>query len=378
MATWWSVEDGSQKQRGKLDKDKNEMKMPKHFFLGTALLCAFVLTGSAAGPVKYELKHAYKIGGEGFWDYLTYDPASKLLFISRDNRVMVLDPDKISMEDSKDHEMGTMTEITGTDGVHGIALAHDLGKGFTSNGRENSVTVFDLKGLKETNKIKIEGQNPDAILYDPASKRVFTFNGRSKDATVIDATKDTVIATIPLDGKPEFAAADGKGMVYVNIEDKSELTKIDARNAKVVTSWPLAPCESPSGLSIDTKTRRLFSGCHNKLLAVVNADTGKVVTTLPIGEGVDATAFDPGTKLVFTSNGRDGTLTVIQEESADKFSVVQNAETQKNARTMAVNPINHEVYLVTAEIEQSPGSGGQPPRRRMKGGSFAVLIMEKK
>ncbi|HEV2961463.1 MAG TPA: YncE family protein [Candidatus Angelobacter sp.] len=353
--------------------------MRKQFFLGMVLVCALVLTGSAAGPVKYELKHAYKIGGEGFWDYLTYDSASKRLFISRDNRVMVMDPDKIALEDTKDmKDMGTMTEIMGTDGVHGIALANDLGKGFTSNGRENSVTVFDLKTLKETNKIKIDGQNPDAILYDPASKRVFTFNGRSKDATVIDATKGTVVATIPLDGKPEFAAADGKGMVYVNIEDKSELTKIDARNAKVVTSWPLAPCESPSGLSIDTKTRRLFSGCHNKLLAVVNADTGKVVTTLPIGEGVDATAFDPGTKLVFSSNGRDGTLTVIQEESADKFSVVQNAETQKNARTMAVNPNNHEVYLVTAEIEQSPGSAGQPPRRRMKGGSFAVLIMEKK
>ena len=349
--------------------------MGKALFLAMDLVCALVLSGSAAGPVKYELKHSYKIGGEGFWDYLTYDPSSKLLFISRDNRVMVMDPDKIALEDSK--EMGTMTEIMGTDGVHGIALAHDLGKGFTSNGRENSVTVFDLKTLKETRKIKIDGQNPDAILYDPASKRVFTFNGRSKDATVIDAAKDTVVATIPLDGKPEFAAADGKGMVYVNIEDKSELTKIDARNAKVVTSWPLAPCESPSGLSMDTKKRRLFSGCH-KLLAVVNADTGKVVTTLPIGEGVDATAFDPGTNLVFSSNGRDGTLTVIQEESADKYSVVQNAETQKNARTMAVNPNNHEVYLVTAEIEQSPGTDGQPPRRRMKGGSFAVLIMEKK
>ncbi len=353
--------------------------MRKQLFVGMILICAMVLTGSAAGPVKYELKHAYKIGGAGSWDYLTYDPGSKLLFISRDDRVMVMDPDKIALEDMKDmKDMGTMTEITGTDGVHGIALANDLGKGFTSNGRENSVTVFDLKALKETKKIKIEGQNPDAILYDQASKRVFTFNGRSKDTTVIDATKDTVVATIPLDGKPEFAAADGKGMVYVNIEDKSELTKIDARNAKVVASWPLAPCESPSGLSIDTKTRRLFSGCHNKLMAIVNADTGKVVTTVPIGEGVDATAFDPGTKLVFSSNGRDGTLTVIQEESADKFTVVQNAETQKNARTMAVNPNNHEVYLVTAEIEQSPGSAGQPPRRRLVGGSFAVLIMEKK
>jgi len=353
--------------------------MRKQLFVGMILVCAMVLTGSAAGPVKYELKHAYKIGGAGSWDYLTYDPGSKLLFISRDDRVMVMDPDKIALEDMKDmKDMGTMTEITGTDGVHGIALANDLGKGFTSNGRENSVTVFDLKALKETKKIKIEGQNPDAILYDQASKRVFTFNGRSKDATVIDATKDAVVATIPLDGKPEFAAADGKGMVYVNIEDKSELTKIDARNAKVVASWPLAPCESPSGLSIDTKTRRLFSGCHNKLMAIVNADTGKVVTTVPIGEGVDATAFDPGTKLVFSSNGRDGTLTVIQEESADKFTVVQNAETQKNARTMAVNPNNHEVYLVTAEIEQSPGSAGQPPRRRLVGGSFAVLIMEKK
>src|SRR5438045_3487258 len=218
--------------------------MRKQFSLGMVLVCALALTGNAAAPVKYELKHAYKIGGEGFWDYLTYDPGSKLLFISRDNRVMVMDPDKIALEDMKDmKDMGTMTEITGTDGVHGIALANDLGKGFTSNGRENSVTVFDLKTLKETEKIKIEGQNPDAILYDASSKRVFTFNGRSKNATVIDATNNKVVATIPLDGKPEFGCDDGKGMVFVNIEDKSELTSIDARKAAVANTWPLTGCE---------------------------------------------------------------------------------------------------------------------------------------
>jgi len=316
----------------------------------------------------YQLKQKFTLGGDGGWDYLTYDPGSKQLFISRGTRVMVVDPAK-----------GTVVaEIPDTTGVHGIALAPDLGKGFTSNGRDNTVTVFDLKTLKQTARITLDAQNPDAILYDPATKRVFTFNGRSNNATAIDATADKVVGNIPLDGKPEFGVADGKGMVYVNIEDKSELTSIDAKKAAVVNTWPLAPCEEPSGLAMDRKSRRLFSGCHNKMIAVTNADTGKVVATPAIGEGVDANAFDPGTQLVFSSNG-DGTLTVVHEDSADKYTVAQNATTQRGARTMALDPDSHTVYLVTAEFDEAPPAEGQQrPRRTMKPGSFTLLVMEKK
>ncbi|HEY6970025.1 MAG TPA: YncE family protein [Candidatus Angelobacter sp.] len=343
--------------------------MRKHFFFGLALIFVGVFAGNAATPVNYELKQKFTIGGDGGWDYLTYDAAGKRLFISRATRVQVVDPEK-----------GTViAEIPNTTGVHGIALAHDLGKGFTSNGRENTVTVFDLKTLKETNKIKLEGaENPDAILYDGASKRVLTFNGRSKNATIIDATNNTVVATVPVDGKPEFAAADGKGMVYVNIEDKGELQVIDAKQGKVVNTWPLTGCEDPSGLAIDRKNHRLFSGCGNKVMAITNFETGKVVTTVPIGQGVDANGFDEKLAIAFSSNG-DGTLTLVHEDSPEKFSVVQNATTQRGARTMALNPDNHEVYLVTAEIEELPPAEGQTrPRRSIKPGTFTLLVMTKK
>lgn len=343
--------------------------MLKQLLCGMVLVLAVVFAGSAKSPVQYQLKQKFTLGGDGTWDYLTYDPAGNHLFISRQTRVQVVDPATGKV----------ITEIPNTTGVHGIALAQDQGKGFTSNGRENTVTVFDLKTLQETAKIKLDGaENPDAIAYEPASRRVFTFNGRSKNATAIDATNNTVAATIPLDGKPEFAAADGTGMIYVNIEDKSEIQSIDARNAKVVNTWPLAGCEEPSGLAMDQKHHRLFAGCGNKVMAVVNAENGKVITTVPIGQGVDANGFDPGTELAFSSNG-DGTLTVVHEESPEKFTVAQNAETQRGARTMALNPNNHEVYLVTAEIEEQPPAEGQTrPRRTMKPGTFTLLVMARK
>ncbi|MGC2697427.1 MAG: YncE family protein [Candidatus Angelobacter sp.] len=339
------------------------------------ILVALVVAGLigtsslAFAPAKYEVKQKYILGGDGGWDYLTFDATGKRLFISRGTHVMVVDPYKGS----------TIGDIPDTIGVHGIALAQDLGKGYTSNGRDNSVTVFDLKTLKETAKIKIDGKNPDAILYDPATKRVFTFNGGSSNATVIDAEKGTVVATVPLDGKPEFGVSDGKGMVFVNIEDKSEITEINAKKATVVKTSPLAPCEEPSGLAMDQKHRRLFAGCSNKLMAVVNADSGKVITTIPIGEGVDANGFDPETQLAFSSNGRDGTLTVVHEDSPDKFSVVENAPTQKFARTMALDTTNHDVYEVTAEIEEAPpAKEGERPRRSMKPGTFTLLVVGKK
>jgi DNA-binding beta-propeller fold protein YncE len=343
--------------------------MRRQILVVLLLTLVFAFSATAFAPVQYQLKQKYVLGGDGGWDYLTYDPAGKRLFISRSTRVQVVDPSK-----------GTLiAEIPNTPGVHGIALAEDLGKGFTSNGGENTVTVFDLKTLKETARIKTEGGvGPDAILYDPASKRVFTFNGRSKNATVIDAEKGTLIGNIPLDGKPEFAAADGKGKVYVNIEDKNELTQIDSKTANVTNTWPLTGCEEPSGIAMDQKHRRLFSGCHNKVMAVTDADTGKVVTTVPIGQGVDANGFDPGTDLAFSSNG-DGTLTVAHEDSPDKFTVVQNADTQRGARTMALDTNNHDVYLVTAEYEEQPPAEGQTrPRRTMKAGTFTLLVMEKK
>ncbi|HEV7674544.1 MAG TPA: YncE family protein [Candidatus Angelobacter sp.] len=332
-----------------------------------ACLCAGSM--KAFAPAQYQVKQKYVLGGDGGWDYLTFDEAGKRLFISRGTHVMVVDP----------YKGAVVGDIPDTAGVHGIAIASDLGKGFTSNGRDNTVTVFDLKTLKQTAKIKIEGENPDAIIYDPFSKRVFTFNGRSKNATVIDAEKGTVVGNIPLDGKPEFGVSDGKGIVFVNIEDKNEVTSIDAKKATVVKSWPLAPCEEPSGLAIDQKSRRLFAGCGNKMMAVVDADSGKVIATPAIGEGVDANAFDADKQLAFSSNGRDGNLTVVHEDSPDKFSVVENAPTQKFARTMALDTTNHDVYLVTAEIEEAPpAKEGERPRRSMKPGTFTLLVVGKK
>jgi mono/diheme cytochrome c family protein len=340
-------------------------EMRKFTAVPVVLAVLGVLYGAGA-PVHYELKQKHVLGGEGGWDYLTFDGVGKRLFISRGMSVMVVDPAKGKV----------IAEIPDTPGVHGIALARALGKGFTSNGRENTVTVFNLKTLKQTAKIKLEGaENPDAILYDAASRRVFTFNGRSKNASIIDAVKGTVAGTIPLDGKPEFAVADGKGTVFVNIEDKSELTAIDAKKGAVVKTWPLAPCEEPSGLAIDAAHRRLFAGCHNKMMAVVDADSGKVIATPAIGQGVDANAFDPGTQLAFSSNG-DGTLTVIHEDSPDKYTVVENASTQRFARTMALDPTTHNVYLVSAEIEEAPPEKeGDRPRRTMKPGTFTLLVM---
>jgi DNA-binding beta-propeller fold protein YncE len=342
---------------------KRGREMRRQFVSAIILLGALALLGSAAAP-RYHLVKKFKLGGEGGWDYLHYDPAGKRLFIARATRVMVVDPEKGSI----------LAEIPDTPGVHGIALAEKLGKGFTSNGRENTVTVFSLKTLREIAKIKVTGEGPDAIVYDPVSNRVFTFNGHSGTSTAIDAEKGTVAATIPLGGKPEFAVADGRGMVFANLEDKSELVSIDARKATVTHVWPLAPCEEPSGLAIDRKHRRLFAGCRNKLMAVVNADTGKVIAALPIGRWCDSTRFDPATQLAFSSNG-DGTLTVIHEDSPEKFSVVQNAPTEDYARTMAVNPANHDVYLVTAEME--PAHAGER-YRRVKPGTFTLLVMSGK
>jgi DNA-binding beta-propeller fold protein YncE len=335
------------------------------WFYSTTLFTAAAAV-AAAGP-GYKVIKTYKLGGEGGWDYMTADSAARHLYISRSTHVIVLDLDSGK----------TVGDIADTPGVHGIALAPDLGRGFTSNGREGTVSIFDLKTLATTTKVKV-GDNPDAILYDPSSKRVFTFNGKSQDSTAIDAASGKVLGTIKLDGKPEFAAADGKGEVFVNIEDKSELTVIDPKNLAVKTKWPLAPCEEPSGLSIDKKHRRLFVGCDNKMMAVVDADTGKVLATPAIGDGVDATAYDDDTHLAFASCG-EGVLTVVKEESPNKFSVSETVPTQQGARTMALDPKTHNAYSVTANFgpPPAPTTDNPHPRRSIVPDTFVVLVVGK-
>jgi DNA-binding beta-propeller fold protein YncE len=305
--------------------------------------------------------------GDGGWDYLTVDAKARRVYISRGTHVMVVDADSAAV----------VGDIPGTNGVHGIAIASDMHKGFTSNGRDNNVTIFDTKTLKVLGTAPA-GKNPDAIIYDPASKRVFAFNGSSKDATAIDAKTGTVAGTIPLGGKPEFAAADDKGHVFVNIEDTSEIVRFDSNKLAVENRWKIAPGEEPSGLAMDRKHRRLFSVCSNKLMVVVNADTGAVVTTLPIGQGTDAAGFDPETGFAFSSNG-EGTLTVVHEDSADKFSVVDTVPTQVRARTMTLDSKTHQVFTVTAEFGPPPAATAQQPRPRapMVPGSFTLLTLSR-
>jgi len=341
----------------------------KRFIVAGLIFAAslLVIAAGAAGPSGYHLAKTYKVGGEGGWDYLTFDGATGRLFIARATRVMVLDADNGKL----------LGEIPDTPGVHGIALAPELGRGFTSNGRGNSVTIFDLASLKVLGTVET-GKNPDAIAYDPATQRVFTFNGGSHDSTVIDAAKGAVAGMIALGGRPEFAVADGKGAIFANLEDKSEIVAIDSRKLTLTARWPLAPCEEPTGLAIDREHRRLFSGCSNKLMAIVDADSGRLLATLPIGRGVDATAFDPKTALAFSSNG-EGTLTVIHEESPKKFSVVENVPTQRGARTMALDPKTHRVFLVTAEYGPSAAGTAENPRPRPTTvpGTFVVLVVER-
>jgi DNA-binding beta-propeller fold protein YncE len=329
----------------------------------TALLL-LVLAAAFAQSGYHQLK---KIGipGDGFWDYLIADGATGRVFVSHGTEVDVVDSKK-----------GEVTgKIDGLKLVHGIALAPEFNRGFISDGAANQVVVFDLTTLAKVGEVGA-GMNPDGIIYDPATKRVFAFNGRSGSATVVDAEKGTLAGTVTLEGKPEFPAPDGKGHVYVNIEDKSEVMDIDAKALAVVHKWPLAPCEEPSGMAMDTRTRRLFSGCDNKMMAVMDADTGKVVATVPIGDGVDATWFDPGTKYVLNSCGQDGVLTVIHEDSPDKYTVVENVKTEKAARTMALDSKTHNIYLAIAQVEMLPPAAGDAkgrPRRKITPGTFGLL-----
>jgi DNA-binding beta-propeller fold protein YncE len=331
-----------------------------------AFICLLTTFAMAADP-GYHVINTYKLGGDGGWDYLNLDSSSRRLYISRATHVIVIDADSGK----------PVGDIPDTLGVHGIALAPELGRGFVSNGREGTVTIFDIETLKLISKVKA-GENPDAILYDPATKRVFAFNGRSQDATAIDAAKGTVLGTIKLEGKPEFAVSDGNGEIFVNIEDKSQLDAIDPNKLVVKSRWPLAPCQEPSGLSMDRKNRRLFAGCDNKMMAVVDADTGKVIATPAIGDGVDATAFDEGTGLAFASCG-EGVLTVVREESPAKFSVAENVKTQEGARTLALDDKTHQVFVVTAKFgpPPAPTPDNPHPRHSILPDSFVVLVLGK-
>jgi YVTN family beta-propeller protein len=339
--------------------------MNKIFTIFTILLLLCSL--SAAQGQKYTLLEKVKLGGEGGWDYLNADTVTGMLFISRGTHVQVMDMEKKTL----------VTDIQNTNGVHGIALAHEFGKGYISAGRDTAVIIFSLKDFKTIKVLKISGLNPDAIMYDPFSKRIFTFNGRSSDATAIDAATDSVVGTVPLGGKPEFAQSDGKGTIYVNIEDKSTIAGFDAKTLKVLKTWSIAPGEEASGLAIDREHHLLFSVAGNKKMIVSDYEAGKVVTDVPIGEGPDAAGYDPATHLAFSSNGRDGTVTVIHEDAPDKFTVVDNVKTQVSARTMSLDPKSHKIYLSAAEFGKAPEPTKENPRARppMVPGSFTILIL---
>jgi len=310
------------------------------------LLVAFTISAWAAD--SYQITKKIPIPGQGSWDYLTVDGGARRLYVSHGTEVEVLDLDSGAI----------VGKIENTQGVHGIAIAPDLGRGFVSDGQSSTVTIFDLKTLKMIADVPT-GKKPDAIIYDPATSRVFAFNGGSNSATVIEAKDGKVAGTIDLGGGPEFAAADGNGYVYNNLEDESLVLKINSRTLKVEQRWPTAPCASPSSMAIDPANRRLFLGCRSKVMAVMNADTGQVITALPIGDHVDATAFDVETRLIFNSNG-EGTVTVIREDSPDKYSVVETVKTLPRAKTSALDPKTHRLFLSTAES-----------------GQFEVLVMGK-
>jgi YVTN family beta-propeller protein len=331
--------------------------------LSTLVIAAATDTGRA----PYVVQRRITLGGAGGWDYLTLDAAANRLFIARNDRVLVMNTRDGSLEKT----------IADTQGVHGIALAPQLGQGFTSNGRADAVTVFDLKSLAPVRTIAVAGHNPDAILYDKASRHLFTFNGRSEDISVIDPRKGSVMATLPAGGKPEFAAADGKGRVFYNIEDKAQIGVINSTAGQRMGSWPLPHCEEPTGLALDPDHNRLFSVCGNGVLVVTDSTDGRHVAEVPIGEGPDAAAYDAGRGLVFSSNGHDGTLTMIHEDDPDHYSVVATVATQKSARTMALDPKTHRVYLVAAQFGAAPEpSADQPhPRPPVLDGSFTVLVV---
>ena len=333
--------------------------------LAGALLLTAMSAGAQAAP-QYRVTQEVKLPGDGGWDDLTFDDAGHRLFIAHGTQVQVVDTDKLTL----------VGAIADTPGVHGIALAGDVGHGYISAGRSGAFVVFDLKSLARLKEIKATGENPDAIIYDSATHRVFSFNGHGRNATVIDAKTDEVIGTIALDAKPEFAVSDGKGMVYVNLEDKSSIAQIDAQHLKVTAVWPITGCEEPSGLAIDLTGQRLFAGCDNKVMAVVDARSGRTLGTAPIGDHVDGAKYDSGPRLAFAPCG-EGVLVAVATNPSGKPEVAQSVPTQRGARTMALDEHTRRLFLVTASFGPPPAATAENPHPRpsILPGTFRLLVV---
>jgi DNA-binding beta-propeller fold protein YncE len=334
-----------------------------------SLVSALAATAVAQAPpdTAYHIVRDIRLGGDGRWDYVAVDTASRRLFIARQTRVMVVDPESGKL----------LGEIPGLSGAHGVALAYAAGHGFATSGHDSSVTMFDLRTLKVLRRTKA-ADDADAVLYDPASKRVFTFNGDAGSSTAIDPVTGDVVGTVPLGGKPEFGVTDGHGKLYVNLEDKGEVVEIEPARLRVTRRWSIAPCEEPTGLAIDRAHHLLFSGCHNRVMAISDAAAGRKIAEVPIGEGVDAGAFDPSTQLAFASNG-DGTITVVHEDSPTTFHVVSTAATRRGARTMALDERTHRLYTVTAAFGDTPAPTEEEPHPRptLVPGTFSLLVLDR-
>ncbi len=340
----------------------------KLFLLIGLLTASIGLAGAQeAGKSGYKILQKVSLPGDGGWDFLTVDSVNRRVYVTHNNSVQVLDADSLKL-------VGTIENVPHP---HGVVVLPDLGKGYATSGVPGSVVVFDLKTLKRITEIP-DSKDADVIFYDESSGKVLTFNGDSENAEVIDPATDRVVKTVELGGKPEVAVSDGKGHLYDNLEDKSVILKINAKTMKITQRWPLAPGESPSGLSMDVKNNRLFSGCHNKNLVVMNAKNGKVVQTLPIGDHVDGTCFDPESGTIFSSNG-DGTLTVIHEDSPDQYTLVENVKTEPGAKTMAFDSKTGRVFMTTARMEpqSTPTEKDPKPHHKPVPGTFHVLVLGK-
>ena len=331
-------------------------------FAGAARLLAPAL-GLLAAPPGYHVLSTYTIGGTGGWDYVAFDSVGHRLFVARQTRVQVIDPETGKV----------LGEIPGMARAHGIAFAYEFNHGFVTSGTDSTITMFDLKTLAVLGKEK--GQlDADAVLYDAASKRVFSFNGDSKNATAVDAQTGKVIGNIDLGAGPEFGVTAGDGKLYVNLEEDGNVAEIDANTMKVTRKWEMGACKGATGLAIDRVHHRLFSGCNTKgapIMAIADYTAGKFITSVPIGPGVDAAGFDPGTGFAFASSGGDGTLTVVHEDSPDKFSVAESVKTMLGARTMTVDPKTHKVYVVSAKFTKPEGAA----RPQMVPDSFTLLVL---
>jgi DNA-binding beta-propeller fold protein YncE len=341
-----------------------------HFLRTRSLVTALGLSLSfLAAPARagYHITTKIHVGGEGSWDYLDPDPVGRRLYVTHENHVVVIDMDTLKV----------VGDVPDCPGMGGVAIAREFNRGFTANGGDDTVTVFALDTLKPVAKLKATGKRPNQIIYEPATKRVFTFNSTGRNVTAFDAKTGEMLGTIEVDGRTEFAAFDGKGMIYDSLQDKATVIAIDARTLKVTATYPLSPHAQPAGTVMDPETRRIFVGCRSKSFLVLDADTGKILATFPIGERNDAAKFDPGLKLAFASQG-DGTVAVLHEDSADKFTWVETAKTEFGARTMAVDPKTHRLFLPSCDWGPKPPATKENPnpRQPMVRDSFRVIVME--